>query len=401
MTLVPEKLHAELGASVAHRWMACPGSVQLSRGRPTYDNEHSIRGTVAHHMIEKCLKEGIKPKVFLGTTIDGIEVDEDLVEGVSVFLDAVAPTLKIPGAMSWPERKFSLNKLNPPGPMFGTSDLPVLIPSMRTLAVYDYKNGYEIVEARNNPQLKYYALGAVLDLEDELGRLDIDTITLTIVQPNAFHPAGVVRHDTISYVDLLDFAGELIDAARKTLEPDAPLVAGPHCKYCPASAICPAQRDYTQETAQLVFAEAESAPPAPETLTPDALAFIMSRLPQLEQWAADVRQHAQHLLERGDITPEVLGQKLVEKRPTRRWVSETQVERFLRDKGYADEEIFSQKLKSPAQVEKLMGKDKKSIPTDFVIKESSGATMVPLSDKREAVSLAAPDVFEALPSGEA
>lgn len=401
MTLVPEKAHAELGASGAHRWIACPGSVQLSRGRPTYDNEHSRRGTVAHHVIEKCLKEGLKAKVFLGTTIDGIEVDEQLIEGVQTFLDAVSPILKIPGALSWPERKFSLAKLNPPGAMFGTSDLPILVPSMRKLYVFDYKNGYEVVEAIGNKQLRYYALGAVLDLEEELGKLDIDEIILTIVQPNGFHPAGVVRSDHISYLELLDFAGELIDAARKTLEPDAPLVAGPHCKYCPASAICPAQRDYTQETAQLVFAEAESAPPAPETLTPDALAFIMSRLPQLEQWAADVRLHAHTMLERGEITPEVLGQKLVEKRPTRRWVSEAQVEKWLRDeKGYATEEIFTQKLKSPAQIEKTMGKDKKSIPADFVVKESSGVTMVPLSDKREAVAIAAPDVFEAIGPGE-
>ncbi len=401
-TNLPEKAHAELGASVAHRWMVCHGSVQLSRGRPNFESAHSRAGTCAHHVAYKCLTEKVKAKVYLGSEFEGIEVDEDMVEAVQVYLDYCNALMLYPGARSWPEKQFTLGALNPPGPMYGTSDFPCYIPSVRELHVVDYKNGSGVVvEAKGNKQLRYYALGAVLALEAELGPMDIDQIVLTIVQPRAFHPQGVVRHDHISYVELLEFANELIDAARKTLDPNAPLAAGPHCRFCPASAICPAQRDYTQETAQLVFADADSAPPAPASLTPDALAFILSRLPTLEQWATDIRAHGQRLLETGEVTPEQLGMKLVEKRPTRKWVSESQVESFLKDaKGYAAEEIFTQKLKSPAQIEKVMGKDKKSLPAEFVVKVSSGHTMVPLADKREALVLGAGEVFEALTPGD-
>ena len=238
MTNVPTKAHAQLGASSAHRWIACPGSVQLSSGRPTYETEHSRRGTVAHHVIERCLKENLKSKVFLGTEIDGIEVDENMVESTQVFLDYITTLTKIPGAIWFSERQFSLAKLNPPAAMFGTADVIVYLPSLRQLHVPDYKNGSGVVvEAKGNPQLRYYGLGALLELQDELGPVPVDEIILTIVQPNAFHPAGVVRSDHIAYTELLDFADELIAAAKRTGDPDAPLVAGSHCRFCPASAV--------------------------------------------------------------------------------------------------------------------------------------------------------------------
>lgn len=401
MTNVPEKLHAQLGASSAHRWMACPGSVKLSSGRPTYETEHSRAGTAAHHIAEKCLNDGIKAKTFIGMELEGVEVDEHMAEAVQIFVDYCTAFTRMPGAKVFIEKQFSLGKLNPPGQMFGTTDFAAYLPGNRQLHVVDYKNGSGVVvEAVGNPQLRYYGLGALLALQDELGAVPVDEIILTIVQPNAFHPAGVVRSDHISYTDLLDFADELLAAAKRTGDPDAPLVAGSHCRFCPASAICSAQREFVQDTAQLVFAEADetSAPPAPESLSPEALSHIMRHLGRLEQWAADVRAYARQELERGAITSEQLGYKIVEGRATRRWASDGQIEKWLREKGYADEEIYTSKLKSPAQVEKLMGKDKKSIPSDFVTVER-GLQMVPNSDKREAVALAAPDVFEALPPG--
>jgi hypothetical protein len=403
VTNLPDKAHAELGASVAGRWMSCPGSVRMSRGIPNSENEHSRRGTAAHHVGEKCLKTGTDAATFIGLEFEGVEIDEDQADFVQVYVDYCRTLMAEPGAIYWVEKKFSLARLNPPGPMYGTSDLPVYVPNTRTLHVVDYKNGYELVEAVNNPQLKYYGLGAAMELEEELRALGhtIENVQLTIVQPRAFHPRGVVRHDHIPYTALLDFADELLAAAKLTLQPDAPLSAGPHCKYCPAAGICPAQRDMVQSLAQTAFELMPvDVPPAPETLPPAILADILGKLPILEEWARSVRAHGERMLETGEITPEILGQKLVEKRATRKWAAPSTVEGWLREKGYADEEIFAMKLKSPKQIETLMGKDKKSIPADFVVKESSGHTMVPLSDKREALSLAAVDVFEALPAGE-
>jgi hypothetical protein len=402
VSLVPEKLHAELGASVADRWMNCPGSVRMSRGMPNNETEHSRAGTCAHHVAEQCLKTGVDAAAFIGMTFESTEVDEEMAENVQVFVEYCRGLTAEPGANWWTEKKFSLAPLKPVGPMFGTSDFACYLPETSTLHVVDYKNGFTLVEAVGNPQLRYYGLGAALEIEPILRRLGhtLENVQLTIVQPRAFHPRGVVRHDNVSYVELLDFADDLLTAAKLTQEPDAPLKAGAHCRFCPAAGICSAQRDWVQDHAQLVFEADMPALPAPEAMTPVQIAKLLAALPHVEEFGKAVRAHAQRLLETGEISPEAIGQKLVEKRPTRKWTAPESVERFLREKGYSDDEIFSMKLKSPKQIETMMGRDKKSIPADFVIKESSGVTMVPLSDKREAVSLAAADVFEALPPGE-
>jgi hypothetical protein len=67
------------------------------------------------------------------------------------------------------------------------------------------------------------------------------------------------------------------------------------------------------------------------------------------------------------------------------------------DKGYQPDEIYTQKLKSPAQIEKLVGK--KNLIEDMIQKKSSGYNLVPATDPRPALAAGAQAVF-ALPSGE-
>jgi hypothetical protein len=401
VTTLPEKLHAELGASVAKRWMSCPGSVRLARGQPNYESEHSRAGTAAHAVAEMALNRGLPAGTWLGTQVEGVEVDHDMVEAVSVFVD-YCRTLMNKADRFGIEQRFSLAALNPPGQMFGTADFWAL--AQRILDVADYKNGSGVVvEVKDNPQLKYYALGVLLSLPPGT---EVDEIRITIVQPNAAHPEGVVRSDTISYPDLLAFAGELMDAARATLDPNAPLNAGSHCRFCPASAICPAQRDQVQALAQVAFADMPlDVPPPPGVLTSDDLGDFIAKLPILEQWAKDVRAEGLRRLEAGETIP---GLKLVQKRATRQWVSPEETQRWLiDDQGFTPEEVFDMKLKSPAQVEVLLNGGKKTkaksrmqLPEDMVESKSSGYTLAASTDKRPAVALAAQDVFEALPSGE-
>jgi hypothetical protein len=397
MTTLPDKVHSELGASVAARWMACPGSVQLSRGQPTYETEHSRAGTAAHEVAEKCLHNGADPDFYEGMEVEGVEVDQDMVDAVRVYVDYCRGLLAPNSSPKhyWIEHRFNLGELNPPAAMFGTCDFATYSAIERQLEFVDYKNGSGVVvEVKGNKQLRYYGLGALI----ELGKgLDVDTVKITVVQPRAAHPDGVIRSETIPVAELIDFANELMAAARKTLEPDAPLQTGSHCRFCPAAPICPAQREQVQALAQVSFdAMPLDVPPTPESLPPAVLADILHKLPTLEDWAKSIRQYALRQLEAGEV---VLGQKLVEKRATRKWASEGQVESWLREeKQLADDEIFVQKLKSPAQIEKVIGK--KNLPVDFVVKQSSGYTMVPDTDARPAIALNPGDAFDALPAGD-
>lgn len=388
-----KKVHATLGASSAHRWIACPGSIRLSEGQPRYETDAARAGTAAHEVAELCLKHDNDAVHYVGEIIGEVEITEEMAENVQQFVD-LCREVKVNSTVSWVEQSFSLEALSPPDDMFGTADFVAYSEPEKTLHVLDYKNGVGLVEAEGNPQLLYYALGAVLELGEGL---NIETIKVTIVQPNASHPKGIARTWTISYVDLLDFAGELMAAARATQDPAAPLKTGSHCKFCPASAVCPARKAEAESVALVEFeALPVDAPPPPETLPVEVLADILEQLPRLKDWIKDVEAHGTALLISG--TP-IRGQKMVARRAKRVWKNETDVVYYLRNRAYGDEEIYEEpKLKSPAKIEKMIGK--KNLDDDLWEKKSSGYTMVHESDRREAVALSAVDEFDALPSGD-
>ena len=399
-----ERLHAVLGPSSAHRWIPCPGSIRLSAGVPNYSNAHAREGTAAHQVADECLKGGYNPVDFEGEvlTVEGeeITVDEEMVAGVKVFVD-YCNSLRASGTgLTWIETPISLDALQPPEDMYGYCDFAHYDPATKTLHVVDLKYGRGVVvEAKNNPQLKYYGLGAVL----AVGKgLEIEHVQLTIVQPRAFHPEGVVRHDNLDYLDLLDFADDLIAAAKRTQDPDAPLHPGKHCRFCPAAGFCPAQREMVQSLAQVTFEADEPVavtPPDPAKMSVQQLANVLDNIDVLEEFIKAAKAHGQRLLESGTVAPEALGQKLVARKSNRRWRDQGAVVTwFTKEHGGETTALFEQKMKSPAQLEKIVGK--KNLPAELVEKPDNGYTMVPLSDKREGLAIAPQDVFPALPPGD-
>ena len=51
-------LHSRFGASAAHRWMRCPGSIQASEGLPNVSSEFAAEGTLLHGVAEDILRGG-------------------------------------------------------------------------------------------------------------------------------------------------------------------------------------------------------------------------------------------------------------------------------------------------------------------------------------------------------
>src|SRR5690606_12070263 len=95
-------------------------------------------------------------------------------------------------------------------------------------------------------------------------------ITITIVQPRAYHPDGSIRSETMPVEELLAFSVELMDAARETLKPDAALQVGDHCRFCKAKPICPAYRAEAERVAMVEFDDMPvHRPPEPESLPDD------------------------------------------------------------------------------------------------------------------------------------
>lgn len=385
--------HAVLGASSADRWMNCPGSVHLSRGLPDSPSEHAAEGTAAHELAEKCLTNGhASAEFYRGEIIPvddySFEVDDDMIEAVDVYLAEIQKIRdEAPDLVEWVERRFSLEALQPPQPMFGTGDWVAYSRALRRLWVLDYKHGRgKVVQFVGNPQLRYYGLGALITLPLDLPVREVD---LRIVQPRA----GNVGGEVIAAEQLLDFAGELMLAAKAVDKPDAKLAPGDWCRWCRAKAICPALKGQALAVAQAEFGQ----PPAPHTLTPEQVAYVLERADVVEEWVAAVRKFALAEAEQGRAPP---GFKLVNKRATRRWaVAEDAVAASLAALGAEPDTLFERKLVTPAAAEKLLKPLKQKLPDGLANAVSSGYSLAPESDKRPAVNLlSAADEFDTIPN---
>lgn len=380
-------IHSEHGASSASRWTACPGSVQLSRGIPRRDTSFSQEGTAAHALAELSYKRVKSPETWLGERIEGVEVTDDMCAAVQVYLDYLNNLIELDDVVMI-EQRVSLEKLNPPAPMFGTSDCLIYRRSEKKLWVIDYKHGQGVaVEAKGNKQGRYYALGAILGLAADQ---PCETVEIVIVQPRAVHQDGPIRSEVISSGELLDFAADLIEAVELSLKPDAPLAAGSHCKFCPAGARCPERKAQTMAIAQVDFADSVIAPPDPRLIPIEQVGDLLTKIDLVEDWATSLRAYAKEQLEKGVPVP---GWKLVQKRPSRKWAATTD-EIVARLADVKDALFDEPELKSPAQVEKLVGK--KRFPSDLVVSVSTGLTMAPAHDKRPPAAVDAGSDFAAL-----
>ena len=362
--------HSALGASSAFRWLACPGSVRMSDGVADSGEQspYAAEGTKAHEYAESVVTGGDPIK----------DIPEEMSEYVQIYTKLVQEFQKI---CDWHEveHQFDLGPLNPPVDAYGTADFVGYTSKDHALIVADLKYGTGVVvEVEGNSQLMYYALGALLSFQQvQLDAGDppvrIDKVRLVIVQPRAYHPDGHVREAVINIEDLMEFSITLIDAMHETQKPDAELIAGKHCRWCRAAAICPALLAFNQDIAQTEFAELPADEDIlalaanPVSMSNDDVGHLLYRLDAIEHWINSVRMYAQNELERGRP---VQGWKLVAKQARRKWADENAAYNWLFiEQKMQTENIMDSKLKSPAQIEKLITVD---IPSEHIIKKSTG-----------------------------
>lgn len=366
--------HSLLGASGMHRWAACPGSVRLIREvGPGASSAYAEEGTDAHALAATYLNNtrlDIRSWVDTEVEIDGrtFTVTEEMVDAVERYAEVVG-SLMVGASKLFIEQRFDLSAVHPG--CFGTADAVVWRPHTRELYVIDFKYGAGIaVDVKENPQLTYYALGAFLQL-----KLPAEHVELVVVQPRAYHPDGDVRKWGASPSELLDFRRDLIDFAKQTEAADAPLVAGDHCRFCPALTTCPKVKEMRQEVARGKFAKVNA-------LAGEDLKLALESVPLLQAWCKAVHEYAFAMASNGRAVP---GYKLVDKRASRKWISELRAAEWARKiADLDDDEIFKPRaMVGVPAIEKLVGKG--AVPLDLITAESSGLTLVPADDNRPPV----------------
>lgn len=385
-------VHSHIGASSMYRWMACPGSIrEIRKAPPAPTTPEAQEGTDAHALAAHCLINERVAYTYVDRDFtyedDGvkrtIEITKEMAEAVDLYCDTVRSRIEYPEDILLVEVRFDLGNIHPGA--FGTADAVVYRPSQRRLIVTDLKYGSGIlVHVFNNPQLKYYALGALLCGRCQSERWVIEDVELCIVQPRMDHPDGPIRSQILKIDEIFDFAVDLKRYAKLTEDPDAPLAAGVHCRFCSAAAFCPELKRSSQALAKVEFSPVNS-------YDPYLLAQALEKIPQLQAWINSTHEFAYAVAERGDPPP---GWKLVAKEKRRRYRNPEEVVESFKDLGIAEDAYLEpKKLKPLTQLEKIIGKKAMALLTMSV---SSGHVLVPEHDPRPALKPPAQQEFTAL-----
>lgn len=362
--------HAKLSASSSSRWMACPPSVQLTEHIPDVTSPYAQEGTDAHELcafyVEQALGRNARdPTSDLGYYSE--EMENCAREYCSYVMEQIEKAKKLSqDPLVLVEQRLNFAKWVPEG--FGTGDCVIVSDGL--LQVIDYKHGLGVlVSAEYNPQMMCYALGA-LDMFGDL--YDVSTIAMTIFQPRREN----ISTFQIDKTELLQWAeAELAPKAQLAFNGQGELKSGKHCQFCKLKAICRKRSEDNLALAKMEFAD-------PNTLDLTDIAEILPKIDQLTSWANDVKTYA---LERANKGERIPGFKLVEGRSTRKFVNEDEVAKRVQEAGF---DPYEQKLLTLTALTKVLGKkDFDALLSDLVIKPQGKPTLVPDSDKREALAI--------------
>lgn len=371
---MPPKGHALLSASSSHRWLHCPPSARLGENYEDKGSDFAAEGTDAHTLCEHRLKTllGLPSEDPIENLTWYNEEMEECATGYASFIAEILAEAKKSCAdpIVLIEQRLDFSKYVADG--FGTGDCVII--SDGTLNIVDYKHGKGVlVDATENPQMMLYALGA-LELFDSI--YDIENVSMTIYQP---------RLANISTYSLPK--SQLYEWAETILKPTAELAyegkgefsCGEWCQFCKAKAECRERAKSNMAVAVYEFAE-------PPLLTDEEVEDVLSKVDDLVSWANDVKEYA---LKAAISGKEWTGWKVVEGRSNRRYTDERLVAAAAIAAGY---DPYEQKLLGITEMQKALGKAKfDEVLGAFVTKPQGKPTLVPMSDKRPALTNAASD----------
>jgi len=349
-----------VGGSTAKRVINCPGSVKLcQRMPPKPSSKDADTGTLLHNAVAEYMDghnvmaleyEGIKmtPELFEDKLMVAIELLGDVDPDMAMEFDqevTVSFGSYLPGA-------------------FGSTDLIGRLGNKAIVLDWKFGDGV-IVEATENEQLMYYTAAAMRTPELAWVFDGADEIELIIIQPPA------IRRWTTTTARIKSFERTLKKAVKASATPEPKLFAGDHCRWCAARPICPVMTGAVDRALRTQIDGLDKA----------YISNYLKNAVLLEGWINDLRSLALQTLENGGSIPDF---KLVQKRGTRKWISEDDA-RVALLQILPESEVVEMSMVSPAQAEKKLKKRKLDLPEGIVTSVSSGNTLASADDPRPAV----------------
>lgn len=363
--------HARFSPSSGKRYLSCTPSLRLEEQFEDEQSPYAAEGSAGHAMAEYLINKHLKKRTRRPTSD---YYTEELLEAVEEYATYCIGQIEQARAVCGSpfisvEQKVSLEE-HIEG-CFGTADM--VIATDGKLQIIDLKLGKGVVvDAEENIQLMIYGQG-MLDMVSAL--YDISTVELTIVQPRLEHFSTW----EIPADDLRKWTAEVLEpGARMALAGEGEYKAGDHCRFCRARFKCRARADEYLKLAQEEFAE-------PPLMSDEEIAEVLKKADALKRWAEEIYTYAQN--EAVINHKEWPGFKLVLGRSNRKYTDEADAAEAAKQAGYTD--IYKQSLIGITEMEKLMGKKKfNEILGNYVYKPDGKVTLVPDSDKREALKTA-------------
>jgi hypothetical protein len=356
----------KLRPSAATRWINCPASVRLCADIPYQPaGEAAQVGTAIHEVAETSFLTGTSPYDWVGKTVKDILITEQNADFAMAHVNHIRDlelrlgTLKVEQYVTaYKDKNIDLG---------GTADVLAWSDEKSTLVIADLKTGRGYVDA-DSDQMKIYAIGAMRHTKTEF-----QNIELSIIQPHHGEP----RTHKITFKELNDWAADNLTPALKAIAKGDtdPTPTEDGCQWCPAKAICPAQRKGFEVVAgqsNIADLDKDGIKSLMLTLTPEEIEDLLDRAPLVEKFIDAVRAHAVSRIEAGEV---IKGWQMTAKRAYRKWIDENDAKNQLHDAGIPADKLVSSELISPSEAAKLLPKESKDLIDKLTKKESSGNTL--------------------------
>lgn len=325
--------------SSAARWLSCPGSASITHLYESNPSAASLKGTLAHELLDMYLSFGLKPDT------DDPDMDMNVIEAGDWAKELKA---KYQDCELHVEQRLDI----PQTGEFGTCDLIFVTPKLIHIA--DYKNGYVPVDVKMNAQMMVYLLGAIAKYGER------KHYKITVIQPNYDHVDGTYRTVDVTPEEVAWFEQEVKYAV--TQESFTP---GEHCKktYCPHRGNCASFMDWAQNNGSDAY-----YPHEVNALNDEQLATALDHADTLHGLRDELRKQAiKRIMQHGS---DIRGYKCVKSRSQRDFAGDEGrtacysalleigytpadlIERTQIDAGFGP--IYEQKALSVAGVERLV-----------------------------------------------
>jgi len=366
-TTVKHASHTLLSPSSSHRWLNCPGSVQLTKDLPEETSSFADEGTLAHDVHEAILTDNAMFNF-------GI-ISDEMLNAVKISTSYIQNVIENRGLNEIDllvEVELSLKSYDVPGLEGGTADAllitcPPISNKITEIELIDYKHGAGIaVDVEGNTQLMLYALGAVLTLR----LADHVRVKMTIAQPRRYHKDGIIRSCSLSARDLRRWGLDvMIPMAKLAITDDAHFNPSKStCQWCLANGNCDAQ---TKKWGGMV----NSLPPVDSALNVE----ILKNLPDIRAFLTKLESRAHDEVLGGSTNYPMF--KVVNKRKHPKLCGDAFDIISKRYPDRIDQLSMRGTLKSPSELAKLIPPGEVS---ELIVKQETTLVVVNIDDDRKA-----------------